>query len=73
MDSETILIIVKGFATAIGVATPAIGQGYIGGKAVEAIGRNPEATGKILPILLLAAALSETSSIYTLLIVLTLG
>ena len=68
-----VLTIVKGFAVAIGTATPAIGQGYIGGKAMEAIGRNPEAVGKILPILLIAAALTETSSIYTLVIILTLG
>lgn len=73
MDFDVVLTIVKGFAIAIGTATPALGQGFIGGKAMEAIGRNPDATGKIFPILLIAAALTETSSIYTLLIVLTLG
>ena len=36
-----------------------IGIGQIGGKAMEAIARQPEATGKILTAMLIAAALIE--------------
>lgn len=37
----------------------AIGIGMIGGKAMEAIGRQPEAAGKIQTAMLIAAALIE--------------
>ena len=36
-----------------------IGIGYIGGKAMEAIARQPEAYGKIQTAMLIAAALIE--------------
>ena len=36
-----------------------IGIGTIGGKAVEAIARNPEASGKITSTMIIAAALIE--------------
>ena len=45
-----------------------IGEGYVAGKAVEAIGRNPEAEGKIRSTMILGIALSETCAIYGLLI-----
>ena len=39
-----------GLIVAIGGSFPALAVGLIGAKALEAIGRNPEASGKILPI-----------------------
>ena len=42
-----------GLIVALGGLTPAIAVGLIGMKAMEAIGRNPEASGKILPAMLL--------------------
>ena len=45
-----------------------IGEGFVAGKAVEAIGRNPEAEGKIRSTMILGIALSETCAIYGLLI-----
>ena len=41
-------VIAKAFAIAIGGIAPAIAIGKIGAKAMESIGRNPEAAGKIL-------------------------
>jgi F-type H+-transporting ATPase subunit c len=38
----------------------------IGAKAVEAIGRNPEANGKILTAMLLGMAFAEAIAIYSL-------
>ena len=38
---------------------PAIAIGWIGSKAMESIGRNPEAAGKILVPMLLACAFAE--------------
>ena len=37
-----------GIIIAIGALGPGLGIGLIGAKAVEAIGRNPEASGKIM-------------------------
>jgi len=44
----------------------AIGIGMIGAKAVEAVGRNPGAFGKILPLAILGMALAEAIAIYAL-------
>ena len=41
-----------------------IGIGQIGGKAVEGIDRNPEASGKITTAMLIAAALIEGVALF---------
>ena len=56
-----------GLAVMTGMMTGA-GQGYAAGKAVEAVGRNPEAEGKIRSMLILGAAIAETCAIYGMLI-----
>jgi F-type H+-transporting ATPase subunit c len=55
-----------GLIIAIGGFCPAIAIGLIGAKAVEAIGRNPEANGKILTAMLLGMAFAEAIAIYAL-------
>jgi len=37
-------------------------------KAVEAVGRNPEASGKVLPVMLLGMAFAEAIAIYSLIL-----
>jgi F-type H+-transporting ATPase subunit c len=59
-----------GLTIAIGGLGPAIGIGLIGAKAVEAIGRNPEATSKIQTNMILAIAFAEAIAIYSLVIAL---
>lgn len=61
-------MIAKALAISIGAIGPSIGIGMIGSKAVEAIGRNPEASGKILVPMLLAIAFAEAVAIYVLVI-----
>jgi F-type H+-transporting ATPase subunit c len=46
-------------ATGIAVLGAALGVGLIGFRAVEAVGRNPGASGKILPLALVTAAFAE--------------
>ena len=58
----------KALAIGLGAIGPGIGIGLIGAKAMEAIGRNPEATNKILVPMLLACAFAEAIAIYALLI-----
>lgn len=41
-----------------------IGMGIATGKAVEAVGRQPEASGKINSLLMLGLALTESTAIY---------
>jgi F-type H+-transporting ATPase subunit c len=58
----------KAVVMAIGAIGPAVAIGMIGSKAMESIGRNPEAAGKILVPMLLACAFAEAIAIYALVI-----
>lgn len=60
-----------GLIVALGGIGPAIAVGIIGMKAMEAIGRNPEASGKILPAMLLGMAFAEAIAIYALILAFT--
>ena len=62
-------IAVMMFGAAVG---PAIGIGWIGSSAMNAIGRNPEAAGKVQGSLVLALAFAEALAIYALVIALVL-
>jgi F-type H+-transporting ATPase subunit c len=62
------VMLAKALAIGIGSIGPGLGIGFIGAKAMEAIGRNPEASGKILVPMLLAAAFAEAIAIYALVI-----
>jgi len=57
-----------GLIIAIGGLGPALGIGLIGAKAMEALGRNPDSSGKILPAMLLAMAFAEAIAIYSLIL-----
>ena len=61
-------LIAKAAAIAIGGIAPAIAIGKIGAKAMESLGRNPEAAGKILVPMLLVSAFAEAIAIYALII-----
>ena len=58
-----------GLAVLTGIGA-GIGIGIATGKAVEAVSRQPEASGKIQTVLLLGAALAEATAIYGLVIAL---
>lgn len=64
MDKEAAQEIAKGL-TLIALLGPGIGVGFVTGKAVEAIGRNPEAAGKVIIYMFLGAALTETIAFYS--------
>jgi F-type H+-transporting ATPase subunit c len=61
-------MIAKALAIGLGAIGPGIGIGMIGAKAMEAIGRNPEASGKVLVPMLIASAFAEAIAIYALVI-----
>lgn len=72
MDAESLKLIVKGATIAIGGVFPALSIGNIVSKAMEAIGRNPEASDKLFVPMLLGAAFAEAIAIYALVVVFTL-
>ena len=51
---------------ALGCMAAAIGVGLVGMKAVEAVGRNPGASGKILVQSIIGMALAEAVAFYAL-------
>ena len=59
-------------AIAVGALGPGLAIGQIGGKGLEAIGRNPEAADKIQTAMILAIAFAEAVAIYCLVIALVL-
>jgi F-type H+-transporting ATPase subunit c len=62
----------KALSIGIGSIAPAFGIGLIGSKAMEAIGRNPEAAGKIFVPMLLGMAFAEAIAIYALVVAFTI-
>lgn len=55
-----------------GIIGIGIGQGIIGGKAVEGISRQPEASGTIMTTMLVGQAIAETSAIFAFIIAIVL-
>lgn len=49
-----------------------VGQGFVAGKAVEAIARQPEAAGKITSTMIIGQAIAETTGLYALLVAILL-
>ncbi len=70
MDTESAKLLAAAIAIGVGAVGPAIGIGMIGSKAVEAIGRNPEAAGKVQTMAILAIAFAEAVAIYALVVAL---
>lgn len=72
IDDAGVLTLIKGMTIALGGLAPAFAIGKIVSKAMEAIGRNPEAGDKLFVPMLLGAAFAEAIAIYALVVVFTL-
>ncbi len=68
MEPEAVRFLAKAIAIGLGGFGPAMGVGYIGAKAMEAIGRNPEASDKVFVPMLLGMAFAEAIAIYALVV-----
>jgi len=66
MDTNSIRLLATAAAIGMGTLLPALAIGLIGSKAVEAIGRNPEAASKVQTMAILAIAFAEAIAIYAL-------
>lgn len=71
MDTNSFYALSAGIAVLAGLG-PALGQGYIAGKAVEALGRQPEASDSILRTMVLGQSIAETTGIYAFVIAIML-
>ncbi len=65
MDFESARVMAKGIAT-LSMFGSALGEGYLIGKGLEAIGRNPDQTGSIFSKMIIGVALAESTAIYAL-------
>lgn len=61
-----------GLAMGLGAIGPGVGEGFVAGKACEAMGRNPEEAGLLTRTMLIGQAVSESTGIYALVIALLL-
>jgi F-type H+-transporting ATPase subunit c len=66
VDANAARLLAAGLAIALGSFGPGIGIGLLAGRAMEAIGRNPEAAGAIQTNMILALAFAEAIAIYAL-------
>jgi F-type H+-transporting ATPase subunit c len=64
--------IAAALAIAVGAIGPALAIGMLASKAMEAIGRNPQASGNILTNMILALAFAEAIAIYALVVALAI-
>jgi F-type H+-transporting ATPase subunit c len=70
MDPESAKSLAAAFAIGVGAIGAGLGLGYIGAKAMEALGRNPEASDQIFVPLILSLAFTEAIGIYALVVAL---
>lgn len=73
MDLESVKSLASALAISLGAVGPAIAIGIIGKSAMEAMGRNPEASAKIQTGMILSIAFAEAVAIYALVIALILS
>jgi F-type H+-transporting ATPase subunit c len=65
--------VAAGLAIALGAQGPAIAIGLLTGKAMEALGRNPEAQPVITTNMILGIAFAEAIAIYALVVAVMIG
>jgi F-type H+-transporting ATPase subunit c len=72
MDAATIKLLAAGLAIGLGAIGPGIGVGILAWGALQAIGRNPEASGQIQTNMFIGIAFAEAIAIYALVVALIL-
>lgn len=67
---EAARMLAAAIAIGVGAVGTGLGIGLLASKALEAMGRNPEASGKIQTSMILAIAFTEAIAIYALVVAL---
>ena len=68
LSLEAMKAIAMSLAVGLGMIGPGIGIGILVSKALEAIGRNPEASGKIQTTMFIGIAFTEALAIFALVV-----
>ena len=68
MNADSIKAIAMAIAAGIGVLGPGIGIGMLVSRALEAIGRNPEAAGQVQATMFIGIAFVEALAIFALVV-----
>jgi len=68
MDLASAKTLAMAIAVGFGVLGPGIGVGLVAAAALEAIGRNPEAAGKIQPLMFTGIVFAEALAILALVV-----
>ena len=68
MEIEAAKALAMAIVVGVGVIGPGIGIGYLVGKALEAIGRNPDASGKVTTTMFIGVAFTEALAIFALVV-----
>lgn len=68
LELEAAKVLAAGIAIGFGAIGAAIGEGYIAGKALETMGRNPSIKDELFTRMIVAMAIAESTSIYALVI-----
>jgi F-type H+-transporting ATPase subunit c len=68
MDLESAKTLGMAIAVGFGVLGPGIGVGLVAASALEAIGRNPDAAGKIQPLMFTGIVFAEALAIFALVV-----
>jgi len=68
LNSEAMKAVAMALAAGVGVLGPGIGIGMLVARALEAIGRNPEAAGKIQATMFIGIAFVEALAIFALVV-----
>lgn len=61
-------VLAAGICMGIGSIGPAIAEGMVASRAMEAMGRNPSGADKLFPNMIVAMAICESTGIYALVI-----
>lgn len=70
MEAESVRFLATAGVMGLGAIGPALAIGILAAKGLEAIGRNPEAAGKIQTAMILSIAFAEAIAIYALVVAL---
>ncbi len=68
INADALKAVAMGIAAGFGVLGPGIGLGILVSKALEAIGRNPEAAGKVQATMFIGIAFVEALAIFALVV-----
>jgi F-type H+-transporting ATPase subunit c len=66
MEMEVLKYVGVGLCMGMGAIGPGIGEGIVAGRALEAIGRNPEVADKVTSLVFVMMAICESTGIYSL-------